>query len=99
PFDTPAARRLRVSIAIRSRYAEDSLHEAFLRGVRRYVILGAGLDSFAYRNPFGDLRVYEVDEPATQAWKRERLRAAGLEVAESLTFVPIDFETESLAEA
>jgi methyltransferase (TIGR00027 family) len=98
-FDTPAARRLRTSIAIRSRYAEDSLADAVRRGVRRYVILGAGLDSFAYRNPFPDLRVYEVDAPATQAWKRQRLRDAGLEPPGSLTFVPVDFETERLAEA
>lgn len=99
PFDTLAARRLRTSIAIRSRYAEDNLREAFRRGVRRYVILGAGLDSFAYRNPFEDLRVYEVDQSATQAWKRRRLRDAEVDVPKSLTFVPVDFETERLPEA
>ena len=75
PFDTPAARRLRASIAIRSRYAEDCLRDAVRRGVRRYVVLGAGLDSFAWRNPFPGLRIYEVDQPATQAWKRQRRSA------------------------
>ena len=99
PFDTPAARRLRASIAIRSRYAEDCLRDAVRRGVRRYVVLGAGLDSFAWRNPFPGLRIYEVDQPATQAWKRQRVRDAGLELPASLTFVPVDFETANLAEA
>jgi methyltransferase (TIGR00027 family) len=61
------------------------------------VILGAGLDTFAYRNPRPDLRVFEVDHPATQAWKRERLATTGIDRPEMLTFVPVDFETQTLA--
>jgi len=100
-FDTPELRRLRASIALRSRYAEDCLAEAVRCGTRQYVILGAGLDSFAYRNPFAasGLHVYEVDHPSTQAWKRARLAAARIELPASLTFVAIDFERETIAEA
>jgi methyltransferase (TIGR00027 family) len=100
-FDTPELRRLRASIAVRSRYAEDCLADAVRRGTRQYVILGAGLDSFAYRNPFTaeGLHVYEVDHPNTQAWKRERLAAAGVELPASLTFVAIDFERETIPHA
>jgi hypothetical protein len=65
-------RKLRLFIAIRSRLAEDALAMAVARGVRQLVILGAGLDTYAYRNPFGNtLRIFEVDYPATQVWKRE----------------------------
>jgi len=86
-------------VAVRSRYAEDELARAVQRGVRQYVILGAGLDTFAYRNPYpaSRLRVFEVDHPATQAWKRARLQDAGIAVPESLTFASIDFETQTLA--
>jgi hypothetical protein len=100
-LDRPELRPLRVSIAVRSRYAEDSLRETVRRGVRQYVILGAGLDSFAYRNPFppANLHVYEVDHPDTQTWKRQRLRDAGIELPQSLTFVPVDFERQTLADA
>jgi len=86
-------------VAVRSRYAEDELARAVQRGVRQYVVLGAGLDTFAYRNPYpvSRLRVFEVDHPATQAWKRACLQNAGIAVPESLTFVAIDFETETLA--
>ncbi len=100
-FERPALRRLRAAIVVRSRFAEDALRDAVGRGVRQYVILGAGLDSFAYRNPFApsELRVYEVDHPATQAWKLDRLRAAGIEPPASLSFVPVDFEQEALAGA
>ncbi|HEY0300088.1 MAG TPA: class I SAM-dependent methyltransferase [Rhizomicrobium sp.] len=93
--------RLRASIAIRSRYAEDCLREAVGRGVRQYVILGAGLDSFAYRSDLAgeQLRVFEVDHPATQAWKRERLAAAGIAVPERVRFVPFDFERQALRNA
>ena len=86
-FQTPELRHLRAFIAMRSRYAEDELVEGVRRGVRQYVVLGAGLDTFAYRNPFGDLlRVFEVDHPATQAWKRDQLREAGIPLPDSLTF-------------
>jgi methyltransferase (TIGR00027 family) len=92
------ARDFRAFMAARSRFAEDQLAHAVARGVRQYVVLGAGLDTFAYRNPFPALRVFEVDFPATQEWKRELLAAAGIAVPESLTFVPLDFEHKALAE-
>jgi methyltransferase (TIGR00027 family) len=66
--------------------------------VAQYVILGAGLDTFAYRNPFPSLRVFEVDFPATQDWKRGLLREAEIAVPDGLTFVPLDFERKTLAE-
>ncbi len=73
-----ASRALRALIVLRSRYAEDELARAVQRGVRQYVILGAGLDTFPYRNPYpvSRLRVYEVDHPATQSWKRRQLHQA-----------------------
>jgi methyltransferase (TIGR00027 family) len=64
---------LRAILAVRSRIAEDELAAAVTRGVRQYVVLGAGLDTFAYRNPHSGVRVFEVDHPATQAWKRKIL--------------------------
>lgn len=96
------SRSLRAFIAVRSRYAEDELVNAMHRGVRQYVILGAGLDTFSYRNTVAHsgspLRVFEVDHPATQSWKRQRLREAGIAIPDSLTFAPVDFETQTLAE-
>lgn len=89
------AARFRAFIIGRSRYAEDELAQAVARGVRQYVVLGAGLDTFAYRNPFPDLRVFEVDHPATQAWKRQRLAQVGIAVPSSMTFAPVDFERET----
>ena len=89
---------LRADIVLRSRYAEDCLAEAVARGVRQYVSLGAGLDTFPFRNPHRakGLRVFEVDHPATQAFKRERVAAAGLRVPARTRFVPVDIETQSL---
>jgi methyltransferase (TIGR00027 family) len=92
------ARDFRAFMAVRSRYAEDRLAEAVANGVGQYVVLGAGLDTFAYRNPHAQLRVFEVDFPATQEWKRERLREARIDVPSNLTFVPLDFEHHTLAE-
>src|SRR5215470_2050277 len=91
---------LRVFMAARSRYAEDVLALAVGRGVRQYVVLGAGLDTFAYRNPYpeGTLRVFEVDHPSTQNWKRARLEEVGIPLPSELTFAPVDFETQTLAE-
>jgi len=93
-------RAVRASMAARSRYAEDQLARAIERGTRQYVILGAGLDTFAYRNPHRepDLRVFEVDYPATQEWKRQRLAAAGIAIPASVTFAPVNFEHQTLAE-
>jgi methyltransferase (TIGR00027 family) len=92
------ARAFRAFMAARSRYAEDELANAVARGVRQYVVLGAGLDTFAYRNPHAGLRVFEVDHPTTQAWKRDQLQTAGIAMPPSLTFVPTDFEQETLAD-
>jgi methyltransferase (TIGR00027 family) len=91
---------MRLFIAARSRFSEDALSGCVARGVRQVVVLGAGLDTFALRNPHAakGVRVFEVDYPATQRWKRERLRQAGLPLPESLTFAPIDFERQSLKE-
>ena len=95
---TPWSRYLRASVAARSRYAEDQLDIAVKRGVRQYVILGAGLDTFAYRNPYPEdiLLVFEVDHSATQVWKRALLDEGGILSPVSLTFVPVDFETQIL---
>src|SRR4051794_26740116 len=87
---------LRAFFVMRSRFAEDALADAVRRGVRQYVVLGAGFDTFAYRNPFPELRVFEVDHPDTQAVKRRRLADAGIEIPSSLTFVSIDFNTTAL---
>jgi len=96
----PWSRALRAFLAARSRYAEDQLARAVGRGVGQYVLLGAGLDTFAYRNPFRTegLRVFEVDHPATQAWKRERLEEASIAVPNGVTFAPVDFERQSLSD-
>lgn len=93
-------RSMRLLIAARSRFSEDMLSAAVTRGIRQVVVLGAGLDTFALRNPHAGvgLRVFEVDYPATQAWKRERLKDAGIEIPASLIFAPVDFERQGLAE-
>jgi methyltransferase (TIGR00027 family) len=95
-----AIQTLRAFIVLRSRYAEDELARAVERGVRQYVILGAGLDTFPYRNPYqvSNLRLFEVDHPATQPWKRSRLREAAIAIPDSLNFAPIDFEKQTLLE-
>jgi methyltransferase (TIGR00027 family) len=92
------SRAFRAFMAARSRFAEDELAFAFAHGVRQYVVLGAGLDTFAYRNPHAGLRVFEVDHPATQDWKRQQLHAACIAIPPFLTFVAVDFERQSLAE-
>ena len=97
-FDDPFSRGMRAFLVARSRYAEDNLQRAVSEGVRQYVLLGAGLDTFAYRNNHPGLRVFEVDHPATQAWKRELLARSRITIPASLTFVPVDFELQSLAE-
>ena len=86
-------------LVARSRYAEDRLADAYRRGIRQYLVLGAGLDTFAWRNPFPDLTVFEIDHPATQEWKRARMRAVGVEVPPNLVFASMDFQTQTLAEA
>lgn len=96
----PSRRSMRMFIAARSRFSEDALSACVGRGVQQVVVLGAGLDTFSLRNPYaGDgVRVFEVDFPATQDWKRERLAQAGLAVPSQLTFAPVDFERQSLAD-
>ena len=91
------ARDFRCFMAARSRFVEDRLAEAVAKGLSQYVVLGAGLDTFAWRNPFPNLRVFEVDFPATQQWKHEMLASAGLAHPAGLTFVPLDFEHMTLA--
>ncbi len=101
PFAAPPARYLRAFLVARSRLAEEALGAALGRGVSQYVILGAGLDTFAYRNPYpaAALRVFEVDHPATQQWKRALLAQAGIAPPAALTFVPVDFEQQTLGAA
>jgi methyltransferase (TIGR00027 family) len=95
----PVLSGARAEVTCRSRYTEDRLAHGLDRGVAQYVILGAGLDSFAYRSDLADqVRVFEVDHPATQRWKRRRLRTAQIVSPSSVTFVPLDFETDSLAD-
>ncbi len=95
----PFRQRLRWFIAARSRIADDALAGAVKRGARQLVVLGAGLDTTAYRAlPSQDLRIFEVDHPATQSWKRERLAEADIPLPAALSFVPVDFERETLAD-
>jgi methyltransferase (TIGR00027 family) len=97
----PYAKHWRAGFLIRNRYAEDCLAECVERGPRQYVIVGAGLDTFAFRQPAWarSVRIFEIDHPATQRWKRERLASAGIAIPANLSFVPIDFETSSLVDA
>lgn len=96
--DRPFSFALRAHIVARSRYAEDNLRQAVAAGVRQYVLLGAGLDTFAYRNPWPQLRVFEVDHPATQNWKGELLATNHIAIPENLTWVSVDFERQSVPE-
>ena len=95
-----AGPRLRANFTMRSRYAEDCLAESLGNGVGQYVLLGAGLDTFAYRQPAWarTLRIFEVDYPATQKWKRAKLAAAEVSIPSNVTFVEVDFERISLRE-
>ncbi len=97
--DGPISAALRAFLVVRSRIAEDALSEAVARGVEQYVVLGAGLDTFAYRNPFPNLRVFEVDHPSTLAWKRQRLADAGIAIPDGVTFAAVDFASEALTDA
>ena len=95
----PFSAALRAFMVVRAKLAEDTLARGVAElGVRQYLVLGAGLDTFAYRNPHAQVRVFEVDHPATQAWKRERLEAAGIAIPDNVTLVPVDFERQRLAE-
>lgn len=98
-FRTLASRVIRCDVLARSRYAEDQLAAAVRRGVRQYVILGAGLDTFAYRQPdwASGLRIIEVDHAASQLDKQARLNRAGIESPSNLSYAAADLETDILA--
>ncbi len=97
---SPECLGIRHFVVARSRVAEDALDLAFAAGVRQLVILGAGLDTYAFRSPYADrLRMFEVDHPSTQAFKRDRLAAASIRVPSTLTFVPVVLGQEPLAVA
>lgn len=99
-FNDPMRRTMRAALVARSRLAEDELRRAAQDGVRQYVVLGAGLDTFALRNPYqaSGLRTYEVDHPATQHWKQATLAEASIGIPKLAAFVAVDFEKDSLAE-
>lgn len=88
----------RACIVARARFIEDFIQEQFNHGVRQYVILGAGLDTFAQRAPenMSSLRIFEVDQPGTQEWKRRRLLDLGFGIPENLQFVSVNFEAGDL---
>jgi methyltransferase (TIGR00027 family) len=94
PDMSPFTRPFRASIVARARFIEDLVTEQAARGVGQYVILGAGLDTFAQRRPelAAQLRVFEIDRPGPQAWKRQRLVELGLGIPSFLRLVPVDFE-------
>jgi methyltransferase (TIGR00027 family) len=97
--EDPTRRRMRMFIAVRTRFAEDALASAIERGVQQFVVLGAGLDTYAYRGTFRErVQIFEVDHPATQAWKRQRLADAAIAIPGNLTFAPVDFERQGLAD-
>ena len=103
PFtlNDPLSRGLRAALVARSRFVEDELASCVAAGVRQYLVVGAGLDTFAVRNPYREqgLRVFEVDHPGTQRWKQQRLAEAGIGVPALLSFVPADFERDDLGSA
>ncbi len=91
-------RSARAQVICRSRFTEDRLAVAVRRGITQYVILGAGLDSFGYRPGLArKVRVFEVDHPATQEWKRAALAAARIPVPDQVSYVPVDFTRDRLA--
>jgi methyltransferase (TIGR00027 family) len=95
----PMRRIMRLFIASRSRFAEDALAKAVANGASELVVLGAGLDTYAYRGKLRErLRIFEVDHPATQEWKRDRLHRTGISIPDCLTFAPVDFERQTLAD-
>jgi len=89
---------VRAWIEARNRHRDAELERAVARGASQYVILGAGLDSIAYPTLDRDLRIFDVDHPATQAWKQARLEEAGIAPPPSLVFVPAWFEEATLGE-
>lgn len=100
-FSQTLRRNFTANVVMRARYLEDEVSQAIQRGVCQYVILGAGLDSFAYRrlDLVEALRVFEVDHPATQEWKRARLMESAIEFPPNLSLVPVDFEKQNLIDS
>ena len=96
-MDPVFTRGLRASIVGRARFVEDLIIEQHKKGVTQYVLLGAGLDTFAQRRPdiASQLRIYEIDQPGTQAWKQQRLTELGFPIPDSLQFIPVNFEISS----
>lgn len=94
-FQNRVERTVRALMVVRNRYVEDELAQSLETGVRQYVILGAGLDTFAYRNCFPTMQVFEVDHASTQAWKRSCLEMAAIAIPASVTFVAVDFEQQT----
>ena len=97
-YQTARLKALRVQAVVRSRFAEDRLAAAVTHGVRQFVILGAGLDTFAYRQPAwaAGLQIFELDQPASQVTKRRLLETANISVPPNLAYLEIDFEKDSL---
>ena len=97
-YRTPESQVLRSHVVLRSRYTEDCLRDAAARGITQYIILGAGFDTFAFRQPVWarHLKIFEVDQPASQRWKTSKLDEAGLSIPSNVKFAGIDFEFESL---
>lgn len=95
--DMKYTKRLRASIVARARFVEDLIIEQSKRGIDQYIILGAGLDTFAQRRPdiASKLDLYEIDQPGTLAWKQQRLTELGIGTPDNLHFVPVDFEISS----
>src|SRR5690606_3789759 len=92
-FNDPAQRTMRAALVARSRLAQDAREDAVARGVRQYLVLGAGLDTSCLRIPHAKdgLHTWEADHPATQAFKRQALQRAGIPVPESTRFIGVDF--------
>jgi len=95
--DMKYTKRLRASIVARARFVEDVAREQMAKGVKQYVLLGAGLDSFAQRNAqiSSQVDIYEIDQPGMLAWKEEKLTENGYRIPNNLHFVPVDFEHSS----
>ena len=100
PLRDTTVRLARAATVLGGRFIEDELMAAAERGVRQYVLLGAGFDTFAYRQPrwAADLRTIEVDHPASQECKLERLAAAGVRIPQNVAYIPVDFELTTLAD-
>lgn len=98
-FLTAVSSGLRAHVLARSRFAEERLAEAVGRGVRDYLLIGAGLDTFAYRQPewARDLRILELDHPATQLWKRQRLEEGGIPIPANVRYLSADLESDDVA--